>query len=112
MGSDPPKVLISYDHDAPEHTEHVLKLSNCLREDGIYSLVIGQPLKPLELQNRLLREFTRSDQTVNTEQDAEDAWLEALEGRFSHPARPTRRERHLIAPLFATRTICHHERPS
>jgi hypothetical protein len=35
MASDPPKVLISYSHDSPEHAQRVLELANRLRADGI-----------------------------------------------------------------------------
>jgi WD40 repeat protein len=35
MASDPPKVLISYSHDSPEHEQRVLTLANRLRTDGI-----------------------------------------------------------------------------
>src|SRR5271166_3856561 len=35
MASAPPKVLISYSHDSPEHEQHVLELANHLRGDGI-----------------------------------------------------------------------------
>src|ERR1700680_4754460 len=35
MASAPPKVLISYSHDSPEHEQRVLELSNRLRGDGI-----------------------------------------------------------------------------
>jgi hypothetical protein len=35
MASAPPKVLISYSHDSPEHAQHVLELANRLRADGI-----------------------------------------------------------------------------
>jgi NB-ARC domain/TIR domain len=35
MVSDPPKVLISYSHDSPEHRDRVLVLSKRLRKDGI-----------------------------------------------------------------------------
>jgi hypothetical protein len=35
MASDPPKVLISYSHESPEHAQHDLKLANRLRADGI-----------------------------------------------------------------------------
>jgi SEFIR domain len=35
MASEPPKVLISYSHDSPEHAQHVLELANRLRADGI-----------------------------------------------------------------------------
>jgi hypothetical protein len=34
MASEPPKVLISYSHDSPEHVQHVLELANRLRADG------------------------------------------------------------------------------
>jgi hypothetical protein len=34
MASDPPKVLISYSHDSPEHEQRVLGLANTLREKG------------------------------------------------------------------------------
>jgi hypothetical protein len=35
MASDPPKVLISYSHDSPEHRQRVLGLAERLRTDGI-----------------------------------------------------------------------------
>jgi hypothetical protein len=35
MASEPPKVLISYSHDSPEHAQQVLELANRLRADGI-----------------------------------------------------------------------------
>jgi tetratricopeptide (TPR) repeat protein len=35
MASEPPKVLISYSHDSPEHAQRVLKLANHFRSDGI-----------------------------------------------------------------------------
>jgi WD40 repeat protein len=35
MASDPPKVLISFSHDSPEHEQSVLELANRLRGDGI-----------------------------------------------------------------------------
>jgi hypothetical protein len=35
MASDPPKVLIRYSHDSPEHRDRVLVLSKHLRKDGI-----------------------------------------------------------------------------
>src|ERR1700738_1232168 len=34
MASDPPKVLISYSHDSPEHEQLVLELANRLRGDS------------------------------------------------------------------------------
>jgi tetratricopeptide (TPR) repeat protein len=35
MASAPPKVLISYSHDSPEHAQHVLELAERLRKDGV-----------------------------------------------------------------------------
>jgi TIR domain len=35
MAPEPPKVLISYSHDSPEHAQRVLELANRLRADGI-----------------------------------------------------------------------------
>jgi tetratricopeptide (TPR) repeat protein len=35
MASDPPKVLISYSHDSPEHARRVLGLAERLRKDGV-----------------------------------------------------------------------------
>jgi WD40 repeat protein len=35
MASDPPKVLISYSHDSPEHEQRVLELVNRLRKNGV-----------------------------------------------------------------------------
>jgi tetratricopeptide (TPR) repeat protein len=35
MAADPPKVLISYSHDSPEHAQHVLELAERLRKDGV-----------------------------------------------------------------------------
>jgi hypothetical protein len=35
MASDPPKVLLSYSHDSPEHQQRVLTLANRLRADGV-----------------------------------------------------------------------------
>ena len=35
MASEPPKVLISYSHDSPEHEQRVLELANRLRSDGV-----------------------------------------------------------------------------
>jgi len=34
-----PTVFISYSHDSPEHADHILKLSNRLREEGIDSTI-------------------------------------------------------------------------
>jgi hypothetical protein len=38
---DPPKVLISYSHDSPEHSKAILDLANQLRSDGI-DVIIDQ----------------------------------------------------------------------
>jgi hypothetical protein len=35
MASEPPKVLISYSHDSPEHARRVLGLAERLRKDGV-----------------------------------------------------------------------------
>jgi SEFIR domain len=35
MASDPPKVLISYSHDSPEHRQRALGLAERLRKDGV-----------------------------------------------------------------------------
>ena len=35
MASDPPKILLSYSHDSPEHQKRVLTLANRLRADGV-----------------------------------------------------------------------------
>ena len=39
MASDPPKVLVSYSHDSPEHVQRVLTLAGRLREDGIDCMI-------------------------------------------------------------------------
>jgi hypothetical protein len=48
MVSDPPKVLISYSHDSPEHKDHVLGLSKHLREEGVDSTIDQYLLAPPE----------------------------------------------------------------
>jgi hypothetical protein len=49
MGSEPPKVFISYSHDSPEHRWRVLALSERLREDGadaqLDQYVAGTPVE-------------------------------------------------------------------
>jgi hypothetical protein len=35
MASEPPKVFISYSLDSPEHAQHVLRLAERLRKDGV-----------------------------------------------------------------------------
>jgi SEFIR domain len=58
MASDPPKVLISYSHDSPEHKDRVLVLSNRLRGEGIdctidqYLLVPPEGGKALHLSSQ------------------------------------------------------------
>ena len=39
MASEPPKVLLSYSHDSPEHQQRVLTLANRLRADGIDCMI-------------------------------------------------------------------------
>jgi hypothetical protein len=49
--------------------------------DGIYWLTFGKKPNLLDLQNQLLRQLTGSKETLATEQEAEYALREALEGR-------------------------------
>jgi SEFIR domain-containing protein len=42
------KVFISYSHDSPEHMNHVLKLSDRLREDGIDCIIDQYEMSPRE----------------------------------------------------------------
>jgi len=44
----PPKVLISYSHDSPEHNDRVLELANRLRADGIDCAVDQYEKSPAE----------------------------------------------------------------
>jgi WD40 repeat protein len=48
MASDPPKVLISYSHDSPEHARRVLGLANRLRADGIDCTIDQYVVTPAE----------------------------------------------------------------
>jgi hypothetical protein len=48
--------------------------------DGIYWLTVGQTPNLLDLQNKLLRQLTGSEQTLTTEEDAKHALRDALEG--------------------------------
>ena len=48
MAPNPPKVLISYSHDSPEHAQHVLELANRLREDGIDCTIDQYVVPPAE----------------------------------------------------------------
>jgi TIR domain len=46
MPSEPPKVLISYSHDSPEHERRVLELTDRLRADGIDCMIDQYVLVP------------------------------------------------------------------
>jgi hypothetical protein len=46
MASEPPKVLISYSHDSPEHEERVLTFTDRLRGDGIDCMIDQYVLVP------------------------------------------------------------------
>jgi TIR domain len=48
MASEPPKVLISYSHDSPEHEQRVLELANCFRADGIDCMIDQYVMVPEE----------------------------------------------------------------
>ena len=48
MASAPPKVLISYSHDSPEHEQRVLELANRLRADGIDCTIDQYVVAPAE----------------------------------------------------------------
>jgi NB-ARC domain/SEFIR domain len=48
MASEPPKVLISYSHDSPEHELRVLELANRLRADGIDCTIDQYVVAPAE----------------------------------------------------------------
>jgi hypothetical protein len=48
MASEPPKVLISYGHDSPEHEKRVLTLANRLRADGIDCMIDQYVVVPAE----------------------------------------------------------------
>jgi tetratricopeptide (TPR) repeat protein len=48
MASDPPKVLISYSHDSPEHAQRVLEFANHLRADGIDCTIDQYVVAPAE----------------------------------------------------------------
>ena len=58
MASDPPKVLISYSHDSPEHEKRVLTFTDRLRGDGIdctidQYVVVPEEGWPLWMENQL-----------------------------------------------------------
>ena len=48
MASAPPKVLISYSHDTPQHAQHVLELASRLRADGIDCIIDQYVVAPAE----------------------------------------------------------------
>src|SRR5271166_2609681 len=48
MASAPPKVLISYSHDSPEHAQRVLELANRFRADGIDCTIDQYVVAPAE----------------------------------------------------------------
>jgi TIR domain/NB-ARC domain len=48
MASEPPKTLISYSHDSPEHEQRVLTLADRLRGDGIDCMIDQYALVPEE----------------------------------------------------------------
>jgi hypothetical protein len=48
MAADPPKVLISYSQDSPEHKQRVLELADRLRADGIDWMIDQYVLVPEE----------------------------------------------------------------
>jgi hypothetical protein len=48
MASEPPKVLLSYSHDSPEHAQRVLELANHLRADGIDCTIDQYVVAPAE----------------------------------------------------------------
>ena len=48
MAFEPPKVLISYSHDSPEHAKRVLELANRLRADGIDCTIDQYIVAPTE----------------------------------------------------------------
>jgi WD40 repeat protein len=58
MASDPPKVLISYSHDSPEHEKRVLTFTERLRGDGIdctidQHVVVPEEGWPLWMENQI-----------------------------------------------------------
>jgi len=62
MASDPPKVLISYSHDSPEHQKRVLTLANRLRADGIDCTIDQYIVAPPEGWPRwMVRQIRNSD---------------------------------------------------
>jgi SEFIR domain/KAP family P-loop domain len=64
MASDPPKVLISYSHDSPEHAQHVLALANRLREDGVDCIIDQYVVAPEEGWPRWMHKQIRDSDFV------------------------------------------------
>ena len=64
MASDPPKVLISYSHDSPEHKDRVLVLSNRLRGEGIDCTIDQYLLVPPEGWPRWMEKQIRESDFV------------------------------------------------
>src|ERR1700719_541928 len=48
MAAAPPKVLISYSHDSPEHAQRVLELANRFRAEGIDCMIDQYVVVPEE----------------------------------------------------------------
>jgi hypothetical protein len=48
LDTHPPKVLISYSHDSPEHADRVRELSDRLRADGIDCILDQYEVSPPE----------------------------------------------------------------
>lgn len=62
MPADPPKVLISYSHDSPEHEQRVVTLADRLRGDGIDCIVDQYvPVQEEEWPLWMERQIERSD---------------------------------------------------
>ena len=64
MESHPPKVLISYSHDSPQHTERLLKLANRLRADGIDCMIDQYVVVPEEGWPRWMDKQIRNSKFV------------------------------------------------
>jgi hypothetical protein len=64
MASDPPKVLISYSHDSPEHRDRVPVLSKRLRKDGIDCTIDQYVVVPPEGWPRWMEKQIRNSDFV------------------------------------------------
>jgi WD40 repeat protein len=64
MASEPPKVLISYSHDSPEHEQRVLELANRLRVDGIDCTIDQYVVAPAEGWPRWMDKHIRDSDFV------------------------------------------------